>query len=131
MESVWNGFMLKTMGTMSKANQRRVHKFGAYKTRSDTSEHKDDNPYLSQKRDGDTCTEELAQMLGGELAKHTEDVSLDLLGLFFRIIGRESDERGREIGVVDRIVNGYGDLEAGVVVHHHACDTSPHRLNQS
>lgn len=32
-ESVWNGLMLKTMGTMSRSNHRRVQRLGAYGAR--------------------------------------------------------------------------------------------------
>jgi len=47
--------------------------------------------YLCQKGHGDASTEELAEMLGGELAKGIDDVCLDGVGGFFRVIGVDSD----------------------------------------
>ena len=84
--------------------------------------------HLLEQAEGDTSTEELAQVLLGELAQSVENVLLDLLGLrvgLGRVIGNRA---GREVGVVDRIVDRDGDLKAGVVVDHGAGNTGPHGL---
>ena len=68
--------------------------------------------HLAQKGHRDTSTKEFAEMLGGELAKSINDMRFDGVGSFFRIIGIDGDGLRREVGVVNRIVNRYGDLKA-------------------
>ena len=47
--------------------------------------------HLGQKGHGDASTKELAEMLGGELANGFDDVRLDSVGGFFRVIGVDID----------------------------------------
>lgn len=72
--------------------------------------------HLAKKSEGHTSTEELAEMLVRELLEGVENVLLDGGGLevgLGRVVG---DDCGREIGVVNRVVDGDGDLVSGVVV---------------
>ena len=84
--------------------------------------------HLSEQADGDTGAEELAHVLGGELAEEVEDVLFDGGSLCLGVIGTVGDDGGAKVGVVDRVVDGDRELVAGVVVDHGARDTSPHRL---
>lgn len=84
--------------------------------------------HLGQKGHSDASAKELAEMLGGELAKGVDDMGLDSVGGFFRVIGVGSDGLRRKVGVVNRIVDRYGDLEARAVIDWRAGNASPHRL---
>ena len=84
--------------------------------------------YLAQKGHRDAGTKEFAEMFGGELAKGFDDMRLDSVGGFFRVIGVDGDDLRREIGVVNRIVNRYGDLEGRTAVDRRASNASPHGL---
>ena len=68
--------------------------------------------YLAQKSHRDPSTKEFAEVLGRELAKGTNDMRLDGVGGFFGVIGVDVDDLRREVGVVNGIVNRYGDLKA-------------------
>lgn len=83
---------------------------------------------LLEQTKGNTCAEELAQVLRRELAEGANNVFLDYLRLGFWLGSVVSDQSRCEVGVVDRIVNGYGDLEACAVVHDRTGDTCPHGL---
>lgn len=67
-------------------------------------------------------------MLGRELAEDIEDVLLDCRSLSLGVVGIVGDGGRGEVGVVDGVVDGNGELVAGVVVDHGACNTSPHGL---
>ena len=67
-------------------------------------------------------------MLGRELANRVDDLGLDSIGGFFGIVGIDLDGFRRKVGVVDRIVNRYGDLKARAVIDWCASNASPHRL---
>lgn len=84
--------------------------------------------YLAQKGHRNTSTEEFAEMVGGKFAKSGNDMLLDGAGGFFRVIGIDRDGLRREVGVVDRIVNRYGDLISRTTVDRRASNASPHRL---
>ena len=84
--------------------------------------------YLTEQRDGDTSTEELAQMLLRELAQGLDDMLLDGASLRVGVVGVVRDDGRREIGVVDRVVDRDGDFVTGVVVDGGTGNTSPHGL---
>ncbi len=84
--------------------------------------------HLFEDAESDTRSEELAEMLGRELAKRAGNMPLDSFGLGFGLCRVVRDEGRGEIGVVDRVVDGDGDLEGGAVVHDGTGDTCPHRL---
>ena len=67
-------------------------------------------------------------MLGRELAEDLDGMFLDGSSLLFGVLGIVGDNGGREIGVVDGVVDGDGNLKARVVVDYSSGDTSPHRL---
>jgi len=67
-------------------------------------------------------------MLGREFAKGLDDLRLDRVGGFFRVIGVGGDDFRREVSVVNRIVNRYGDLKARTIIDRRASNASPHRL---
>ena len=67
-------------------------------------------------------------MLGRELAEGGDDVLFDRLGLSVGLSRVVGNERRREIGVVDRVVDGYRDLECRAVVYNRPSNTCPHRL---
>ena len=84
---------------------------------------------LLKQAEGNTGTEELAHVLGGELAEALEDVLFNLRGLSLGIACGVGDHRGRKVGVVDGVMDGDRELVASVVVDHSTCDTGPHRLH--
>jgi len=84
--------------------------------------------YLAQKGHRDTSAEEFAEMLGGELAQGIDDMRLDSVGGFFRVIGEDGDDLRREVGVVNRIMNRYRDLKGRSAVDWRASNASPHGL---
>jgi hypothetical protein len=86
------------------------------------------DPYLLEKCKGNTCSEELAQVLGGKLAEGLEYMLFDFFARMFRVARSEWDDGGRKIGVVHRVVHGNCDFELGVVVDRDACNASPHWL---
>ena len=86
---------------------------------------------LLEQAEGNTGTEELAEMLAGEGIEGLQDVLLNGCSLCLWVVNVVGDDSGGEIGVVNGIVDGYGDLELGVVVHDCPCDTCPHRLKRS
>lgn len=69
-------------------------------------------------------------MTDGELAQGLQDMLLDVLCIFVRVVGVVVDDPRREIGAVDRIVNGNGNLKLRVIVDDSARDGSPHRLHR-
>lgn len=84
--------------------------------------------HLPKQANGDTSTEELAHVLGGELAKDIEGMFFDGGGLLVGILGVVRNDGGGKVGVVDRVVDGDRDFKAGVVVDHCAGYARPHRL---
>ena len=84
--------------------------------------------YLAEKAQRYTRTEEFAEVLLRELPDRVEDVFLDDLGLSIRLSGVVWNDGRGEIGVVDRVMDRDGYLEAGVIVDWGTGDTSPHRL---
>ena len=67
-------------------------------------------------------------MLGRELAEDLDGMFLDGSSLLFGVLGIVGDNGGREVGVVDRVVDRDRDFKAGVVVDHCAGYARPHRL---
>jgi len=123
--------MLKTTGTMSDSNQRRVQRLGAWQVlnfKHGSNGRKISRVYLAQKGHRDAGTEEFAEMFRGELAKGFNDMRFDGVGGLFRIIGEDGDDLRRKVGVVNRIVDRYRDLKARTAVDQCTSDTSPHRL---
>ena len=123
--------MLKTTGTMSDSNQRRVQRLGAWQVLN--SKHGSNGGeisrvYLAQKGHRDASTEEFAEMFGRKFAKGVDDMRFDSVGGLFRVIGVDGDDLRREVGVVDRIVDRYRDLKARTAVDQRASDASPHGL---
>ena len=69
-------------------------------------------------------------MFLGKLFERLEDVILDHSGIFFGVGGVVRHNSGGEIGAVDRVVNGDGDLKGFSADKDCAGDTSPHRLDK-
>ena len=67
-------------------------------------------------------------MFLSEMTQGLEDMVLNDRCLGIGIIGIVGDDRGSEIGVIHRVVDGYADLKLGISVDHHACNSSPHGL---
>ena len=67
-------------------------------------------------------------MLRGELSESGNDVRFDQLGLLVRLRGIVWEDRGAEIGVVDRVVDRFSNLKAGLVGKEGTRNASPHRL---
>ena len=84
--------------------------------------------HLLEQAQSNTRTEELAKVLLREMADGLNDMLFNGLGLSIRLSRVIRDHAGGEIGVVDRVVDGDGNLKASVVVHRRTGDTSPHRL---
>ena len=68
-------------------------------------------------------------MLCGESAEGLNDMLLDSCALGLGVVGGVSNDGGCEIGVVDGIVNGDGNLETGVIIDYSTSNTCPHRLD--
>ena len=67
-------------------------------------------------------------MLLRELAQGVEDMLFNFFSLGIWFGGIIWYDGRREIGVVDGVVDGDGNLKARVVVDYSSGDTSPHRL---
>lgn len=67
-------------------------------------------------------------MLDGEFTECLKDMLLDLLGVFLKIALHIGNGHGREVGAVDRIMDGDRDLVFGIVVDYVASDSCPHGL---
>lgn len=111
---------------MSSSSQSLVQRLGAWIDRELCGARGEigANTHLTQETEGDACTEELAKMLMGEVAKCLDDMFLNVRG----IVGIVIEEIVGEIGIVDGVVDGDGDLVVLVVVDDGARDTCPHRL---
>lgn len=130
-ESVWNGLMLNTIGTTSNVSHKRVQRLGAWV--EVISQHggivEKKMTHLFEEDERDASSEELAEVLCGERAKTLEDVLLDSGALCLRVVGIVRDNDGREVSVIDGIVNGDRDFETSLIIDYSSCDTCPHRLD--
>lgn len=93
----------------------------------DTSR-KELNPDLFEQREGYTRAQELADMFRCELGQGLEDVVLDIACLEALTSRCGLDHGGCEVGVVNRVMDGYGDFKASVVGDDAAGNTCPHGL---
>ena len=84
--------------------------------------------HLSEQADGDTSAEELAHVLGGELAEDVEDMLLYVDSLGLGVFGAVGDGGGGKVGVVDGVVDRDRDFEVSTVVDYGSGDTCPHGL---
>jgi len=69
-------------------------------------------------------------MFFGEGAKSIDDVLFDLGTILLRFARGIGYHGGRKISRVDRVIDGYSDLEFGVVIYWAASDTCPHGLGR-
>lgn len=84
--------------------------------------------YLFKQSQSDTSPQKLTQVLNGELAKNLENKLLDFFRILIWVVWVVWDDHRREIGAINRIMNGHCDLILGIVIDHSACDCGPHRL---
>jgi hypothetical protein len=82
---------------------------------------------LLEQVQSDTGSQKFTEVLGGELAKSLENILFDLLSILIWIVWAVCEDYRREIGAINRIVNGHCDLILGIVIDHRACDGGPHR----
>ena len=69
-------------------------------------------------------------MFFGEGAKSTDDVLFDLGAILLCIARGVGYHGGREISRVNGVVDGYSDLEFGVVVYWATSDAGPYGLGR-
>lgn len=73
-------------------------------------------------------TQELGKVCFGEGTKRRDDKFFDLGTILFWIARGVGYSSGRKVSRVDGVIDGYGDLEFGVVVYGAASDAGPYGL---
>lgn len=81
---------------------------------------------LLQEAKGDACTKEFADMFLGEAPDGIENVVLDVSSIPGGIVGAVWDGSGREVGVIDRVVNRDSNFICFTAIDDRAGDTGPH-----
>jgi hypothetical protein len=124
--------MLKTMGTISISNQRRVHRLGACAdNRYSTLRCLRDNlTHLFQKRQCDTSAKKLGEMVDRELAQVLKNMLFDIVSIFLTVSSYR-DNGGGEISAVYGVMDRDRDLISTPIIDDAASNASPHRLQGS